>query len=86
MNKMFSTLVVETKDNKPLSKYMNKSIKDIKSHDDFKSIFSKEGIQTYTKEKLKNINTKKGTNFRDINCITVINSPSSTDGAHVITK
>lgn len=57
----------KTKDNRPLSKYMNKTIKDIKFHDDFKPIFFKEGIHTYTKEELKKMKTtRKETNFRDI--------------------
>ncbi len=45
---MFSTLIVETKNNKPLSKYMSNTLKNIKFHDDFKLIFDNEGIQTYS--------------------------------------
>ena len=36
---MFSKMLFETKDNKPLTKYMNKCLKDIKYYDDFKPIF-----------------------------------------------
>lgn len=87
LNKMFSTMLVETKDNIPLSKYMNKKLKDIKFYDDFKPIFENEGVQTYTKEELKSMKTsRKGPNFRNIDKLTTINVPSLKDGAEIIKK
>jgi hypothetical protein len=87
LNNMFSTLIVETKNNKPLSKYMSKTLKNIKFHDDFKSIFDNEGIQTYSDEELKNMKSgRKGPTFKNIERITTVNVPSLKNGAEIIKK
>ena len=80
MNSMFNTMIVKTKDNRKLSNYMNKSIKDIKFKDDFKPIFEKEGINEYSKDELlKMKSNKKGTTFKDVNSITLVNIPKNKD-------
>jgi len=80
MNSMFNTMIVKTKENRKLSNYMNKSIKDIKFKDDFKPIFEKEGINEYSKDELLKMKTnKKGTTFKDVNSITLVNIPKNKD-------
>jgi hypothetical protein len=80
MNSMFNAMIVKTKDNKKLSNYMNKSIKDIKFKDDFKPIFEKEGVNEYSKDELlKMKSNKKGTTFKDVNSITVVNMSKNKD-------
>ena len=80
MNSMFNTMIVKTKENRKLSNYMNKSIKDIKFKDDFKPLFEKEGINEYSKDELLKMKTnKKGTTFKDVNSITLVNIPKNKD-------
>lgn len=79
--------IVETKNNKPLSKYMSNTLKNIKFHDDFKPIFDNEGIQTYSDEELKNMKSgRKGPTFKNIEKITTVNVPSLKNGAEIIKK
>lgn len=80
MENMFSTMIIETKDNKKISNYMNKSIKDIKFKDDFKPLFNKLGINEYTKNELLSMKTdKKGTTFKNVESIKIINVPKGKD-------
>ena len=74
MNKMFSTVILETKDNKKISSYMDNSIKNIEFREDFKPIFEKAGAVAHTKKELLQMKTnQKGTTFKDIGTITVVN-------------
>ena len=52
-------MVVETKNNKPLSKYMSNTLKNIKFHDDFKPIFDVEDKRTYTDKELKDMKSSR---------------------------
>ena len=76
MNKMFSTMVIKTEDNRNLSRYLTKRVDDIKIIDDFKPIFEKPGMIEYSKEELVNMKkNKKGLSFKDVESITVVNIP-----------
>ena len=76
MNKMYSTMIIETKDNKKISRYMNKTLKDIKFQDDFKPIFEKKGINEYSKKELLEMKTSnKGPTFNGIEKIQIVNIP-----------
>lgn len=85
LDKIFSTIIIEKKDKK-ISKYMEKTFKDIKFHDDFKPIFSEIGIKEYTSDELKNMKSdkKKGPRFNNINKITTVNIPSTSEDSTVI--
>ena len=76
MNKVFSTMIIKTTENKKLSYYMNKSIIDIRINDDFQPIFEKPGMNEYTKEELlKMKKDRKGSTFKDVDTITILNVP-----------
>ena len=76
MEKMFSTMMIETKDNVKLSYYRRKTLNDIKFIDNFKPIFEKPGVSDYSKEELLQIkNSRKGPTFKDVEKLTVINVP-----------
>lgn len=85
LDKIFSTIIVEKKDKK-ISKYLQKSFKDIKFHDDFKPIFNEIGTKEYTSEELRNMKSdkKKGPRFNNINKITTVNIPSNSEDSTVI--
>ena len=85
MNNVFSTIIVDSKDKK-LSKYMKKSLKDIKFHEDFKSVFSQVGTQEATGNELKQMKSdpRKGPRFNHIKKITSVNVPSINNDATII--
>ena len=66
---------------------MQKSLKDIKFHDDFKPIFSEIGTKELTPNELKNMksNPKKGPRFNNIK-ITTVNVPSLNNDATIISS
>lgn len=87
LNKVFSTIIVDSKD-KELSKYMKKSLKDIKFHDDFKPVFSELGTKELTRDELKKMKSdpKKGPRFNNIKKITTVNVPSVNNDATIIQR
>ena len=87
LNKVFSTIIVDSKDKK-LSKYMKKTLKDIKFHDDFKPIFSEVGTKELTRDELKQMKSdpKKGPRFNNIKKITTVNVPSLNNDATIISS
>jgi len=87
LNNVFSTIIVDSKDKK-LSKYMKKTLKDIKFHDDFKSVFSEVGTMELSPDELKQMksNPKKGPRFNNIKKITTVNVPSLNNDATIISS
>ena len=87
LNNVFSTIIVDSKDKK-LSKYMKKTLKDIKFHDDFKPIFSEVGTKELTRDELKQMKSdpKKGPRFNNIKKITTVNVPSLNNDATIISS
>lgn len=85
LNKVFSSIIVDSEDKK-LSKYMKKTLKDIKFHDDFKPAFSEVGTKEFTSNELKQMksNPKKDPRFNNINKITTVNVPSIDNDATII--
>ncbi len=87
LNNVFSTIIVDSKDKK-LSKYMKKTLKDIKFHDDFKPIFSEVGTKESTRDELKQMKSdlKKGHRFNNIKKITTVNVSSLNNDATIISS
>ncbi len=85
VDKMFSTMVVTTKYDKPLTGYMNKKIGEIKNYDHYHDLFSKPGATTVSVKALKEQKgSNKGTNFKNVKDLTIINEHSSNPGHKVI--
>jgi len=77
MHKMFSNITINPEKDKKVSTYTNKKIKDIKYYDDFKPIFSQPGEKTYKRDDLLEMksSSNKGPTFKNVDTITVKNSP-----------
>jgi len=81
MNKMFSSIIITPKDNKKVSSYTTKTIKDIKTYKDFKPIFTQPGEKSYKKEELiyMKSSNNKGPRFNNVDSITVNNTNQDID-------
>lgn len=75
MNKMFSKIKIIPENDKKISLYTSKKIKDIKKYEEFKPIFTEQGERIYSRQELIDMkkDNKKGIRFNNVDSIKVNN-------------